>query len=202
MNFREGYLVDPSSPASSRTQARSLTDIDPATYSIRLAELLNSYWLISAGPYAVVYGFTGEPERSVTVSSEYAGTFISLKVDAIANTLSSYETLRCSNSWLVISMLSSLFVLLASITTVVLRIQRNTPELLLNWTTVVRHSHYIGTADVGSFVDDAERSRLLGDIKIRFGDVAPHKEVGHLAIGARDRSSRISEKSARDRGFE
>lgn len=205
MSPLQGYLIDPYMPASAQVYEQSLTNVDPTAYSTRFAQQLNTFWLRSAGPYAIAYGFAGEPLASTAlVTDESNGVnHAAVKVKTTATAVTSYEVLRCNVAWLLTLLIASLFLLCASIATIILRVKRNTPELLLNWTTVVRHSHYIdASSDVGSFVDDAERSRLLANIKIRFGDVAPEKGVGHLAIGARDRSSRISEKSGRSRDYE
>lgn len=62
----------------------------------------------------------------------------------------------------------------------------------MNFTTMVKDSPYVGTPPRGLAMGDFERSYLLRNLKVRYGDVAAGEPVGHIALGTMDTYGRLS----------
>ncbi|KAK4494498.1 hypothetical protein PRZ48_014796 [Zasmidium cellare] len=176
----QGYLLDPSSPASPRSDG-SMTSIPKETFAIRLAQLLNTYWSITAGPYAVPYGFAGDVNNTNPAYNEGQAANATTTTAQLTRT---FDVIRCHRAWLGVLLGSSVFLIAASILTIALRLRSKTPDLSLNWSTLTRDNLYVETSYASSSLDDAKRARLMKDKKVRFGDVEPEREVGHLAVGS------------------
>ena len=56
----------------------------------------------------------------------------------------------------------------------------------MNILTILRHNQYSKAVQGGSYLHDNERSRLLHDLTVRIGDVAPGESVGHIAVSTVD----------------
>jgi hypothetical protein len=93
----------------------------------------------------------------------------------------------CSTPWLVLFTLSSLVALVLSVAGLVLVLRSHGPRLDMNISTVLRDSYYgSGPLYGGSYLSDSERSRLLGETRVRIGDVWPDEGVGYIGITATD----------------
>ncbi|EME78314.1 uncharacterized protein MYCFIDRAFT_199547 [Pseudocercospora fijiensis CIRAD86] len=183
----EGYLMEPDAPASPNMH-QSLTHLDHKVFATRFAQLMNAFWTICAGPYAVAYGFDGEATNLNNNGTGVARTWQSLynseRANTTAQSVHTFKVIKCNAGWLAALLLASLLLVVACIAGIVLRFKLTTPELMLNWTTVIRDNPYVDGPISDSRVDDIHRSRLLRNAKIRFGDVEPASEVGHLAIAS------------------
>lgn len=56
----------------------------------------------------------------------------------------------------------------------------------MNISTILRDNQYSKAVQGGSYLHDNERSRLLHDLTVRIGDVAPGKSVGHIPVSIVD----------------
>ena len=99
--------------------------------------------------------------------------------------------IRCEAIWLVLLLASSFFLMVASTLTIVYRLKSRAPELSMNWSTMTRDSPYVNQTDTLSALTDARRSRVIKGLKVRFGDVEPEKEIGHLAVAVVDDSHTV-----------
>ncbi|SMR60963.1 unnamed protein product [Zymoseptoria tritici ST99CH_1E4] len=175
----QGYLIDPNSPASpAKTAAQKVTDLDRTVFATRFAQLLNSFMLICAGPYAVTYGFAGDTSNSTIAAVQVNGP--------TAYSTRTFKMIVCDPAWLTVLLLASVFLLAAGATSIALRAKRRTPELALNWSTVIRDNPHVPGADTACLLDDLQRSKLLRHTSLMFGDVASDRDFGHLAIGSKD----------------
>lgn len=192
----QGYLLDPNAPASP-TLDKPMTSVSKETFAVRLAQLLNTFWIISAGPYAVPYGFAGDIDNT---NKEYFDATAANATTTTAQITASYFVIRCHKAWLGVLLAASVFLIVASILSIALRLRSKTPDLSLNWSTLTRDNPYVETKYTGSSLDHSKRSRLMKSKKVRFGDVEPERVVGHLAVGSLE--SHVVSKADKSRVFD
>ncbi|KAK4617644.1 hypothetical protein CLAFUR4_12331 [Fulvia fulva] len=173
----QGYLANPDFPASPNEE-QTVYKVDRHDFSIRLAQLLNSFWLLSAGPYATPYGIDGDTRGN--------GQAVQIS-EAHGRAVRAFQVIQCHTIWLVFLIVASTFLMAACILSAVLRPRWNAVELSLNVSSMTRDTPYVNVPDGGSYLDGDERSRLLREYKVMFGDVAPQKEVGDLAVASCER---------------
>lgn len=126
--------------------------------------------LLYAGPSAVPYGLTA------------TSLFPVHAVLTMTRSIRTYQPMVCYSYWLALLLIVSSVLIAASAWAIVLRSKRVAPGLALNWSTVIRDSPYLPMSSTGSFMDDCDRSRLMQDTRLMFGDGTSDQEVGHLAI--------------------
>ncbi|KAF2165882.1 hypothetical protein M409DRAFT_66856 [Zasmidium cellare ATCC 36951] len=192
----QGYLLDPNSPASPLLD-KPMTSVPKKTFAVRLAQLLNTYWSITAGPYAVPYGFAGDIDNT---NVDYYDETAANATTTTAQLTQTFNVIRCHSAWLGVLLGSSIFLIAASILSIVLRLRSKTPDLSLNWSTSTRDNPYVDTNYSGSSLDHTKRSQLMKSNKVRFGDVEPGRRVGHLAVGSLE--SHAVAKADRSRMFD
>jgi len=170
------YLATPDTPF---TRSSNLIPphytMDPAVYSLRLSQLMNTYNNARAG--------------TTLITANLQNGFVSTPASTINTTLSVIAYLpvfRCSTPWLVVLLVSSFAMLGAAILRTVLRCLATMAELDLNISSLTKDNLYLRLPLSGSTLSAAERSRLQKDVVVRFGDVMPEHAEGHLAIAAVD----------------
>ncbi|KAK5693818.1 hypothetical protein LTR17_024995 [Elasticomyces elasticus] len=184
----QGYLVDPDSPALPTLTQGGILALDPQIFAIRFAQLLNSFMMLCAGPYMVPYGFAGDignyGNMSTTVES-----------------IRTFKIMTCHPAWLTLLLLASLLLMSASLWTIVLQSKQVTPELALNWSTMTRDNPNILLANTGTTLDSSERSRLMKNTRLMFGDIASERDVGRLAVSSLADQGEVV-KARRDRFYQ
>lgn len=171
----EGYLVNPGSPFS-ETRTQKIWKIGDRLVSQRFTQLINSYWLASIAPYAVAGGFplTHAP---VNTAEEF-------NTDRSPGIVQSEETvIRCHIGWLVMLLLASIGMFLASIASAVMQAFRKGPEILDSFSALLRDSPYAKTAKGSSMEDAPQKARRLRHAVVQLGDVTPERDVGFVALG-------------------
>lgn len=179
----DGYLLDPDSHVSPLLDL-PCTSVGNETFAFRLAQLLNAFWLITAAPWVIPYGLDGVPD------GVYDGD-VDL-YSAVGLQSSTFEVIQCRFGWLVVLIFASTLLLAAAITSIVIRYMNVTPELSLNWSTMIRDNRYAKIPSTGSYLEDIERSRLLKSTNLMFGDVAAREDVGHLALSTTSGSRTVA----------
>jgi hypothetical protein len=158
-------------------------------FAIRFAQLLNTYWIASVGTEAIVLG---HPPNYTDLS------FLSVNTTLFSNTTASVnvdqEILVCHWGWLAALVVATAAMFLAAAAKLFIDLQIWIPELSMNVSTLTRGNRFLGHPPGGSILSDYERSRLLKDVRVRFGDVANQEPVGHLAIGDEKRVARFQER--------
>lgn len=178
----QGYLLDPNSPALPSLD-KPMTSVPKDVFAVRLAQLLNTFWSTSAGPYAVPYGFAGDPPK-MTDSGRFDNGLAANVSNTIAQVTTTFDVIRCHQAWLGVLLGSSIFMIAACLLSIALRLKSKTPELSLNWSTLTRDNPYVESDFSASTMDHARRSRMMKRQMVRFGDVEPEREFGHFAVGS------------------
>lgn len=170
------FFTDPGFPFNVNFSAESiLKTTTPAFFSRSLSQLINTYWIAS------IEGRIMAREGNATPSTYPDTRFESTD----ANVETEENILVCNNGWLIALLIATLVPLLAGIISVIFDLIPSSldPTLSMNITTMIRENPYVDIPAGGSTLDDSERSRLLQDVRVRLGDVAPAAKTGHIALG-------------------
>jgi hypothetical protein len=210
--FSAGYVQDPLNPSNMSIYLFPPT-LDNIT--IRLNQLLNSYWQAMNGKYTVAATLDAETAwLDKNTSWVYQNTATRDLKSSIFGNISSYtsfydypyflaartwqttstkvnnmEVFQAHYGWVIALMVSSTTLITASLVSFYIRtFLSHGPDILMNLSSLaVRDNPYIALPVTGTYLDAADRSRYLKDLRIRYGDVVGGGEVGRLAIGRVDR---------------
>lgn len=185
----QAYFVNPGFPFNlTAFYNRNVRELGEESFSISLSQLMNTYWMAILGNYAVPNG----------------NSFVDLDAAAAANngiarsttaTISrTEEILICQTGWLVALLLATAAMAIAGIASIVLAFQSRAPGLSLDLSTMValmRDSPHIALPRIAPTVQPSLRSRILSNVEVKLGDVAPENEVGQMAIGSTKAVSNI-----------
>ncbi|KAK1752207.1 hypothetical protein QBC47DRAFT_416685 [Echria macrotheca] len=157
-----------------------------------LAQALNTYWVACIGYDRYVpdhnnanYTFGGKFEISETFEINFQNT-------TAAAVWTEEPVFAASTGWLVVFFVAVLIPLLAAVANLVLvGFVLRGPHLSMNFTTVVRDSPFVGRPPGGSTMGDYDRSYLMRDVKVRYGDVNSAEPVGYIALGSVDGNGTI-----------
>jgi hypothetical protein len=170
-------------------------------YSVRLAQLMNSYWTIVGGMYTIAGGISNSTSYKDNITSfvppenpRGAGIWyqFSSPVNLTGKTWSSQgtkdvriEVIIARKPWVITLCISSIVLILASLVSpVVYFLFIRGPEVMMNISSLAtRHNPYIPLPEGGTHLGASDRARLLKGLELRFGDVETGSGVGHLAIG-------------------
>jgi hypothetical protein len=176
------YFQDPASPfAFDVNDMVLITALSRGAFAASLSQLLNTFWLAIVGRNVVSIG-----------RAQSAVGFLSDPIYDVRNVLATTgareetDVFTCHRGWFSVLVLATLTVFLACVAGIVLIASSKGPELAMNMTTVVRESGNVDVMGGGTALDDDERGRLLKNVEVRIGDVAPGEETGKIGIGAVD----------------
>lgn len=203
------YLSDPNSvlTLSKKIDVVSLTTKE--NYSIRLAQLLNSYFTIMGGMYTIAGGLN----NATAFKDDNTTSFVPLVNDrnstAGASRILWYqfkpptdlrgriwsakgtkdtetEVIIAHKPWVITLCFSSIVLILASLISPFVHVFLiKGPEVMMNISSLAtRHNSYIPLPEGGTRLGASTRAQLLKSVRIRFGDVERGSEVGRLVIGS------------------
>ncbi|CAN9317872.1 unnamed protein product [Alternaria alternata] len=180
-------------------QKQQATDLTPETYAIRLSQMLSAYWMAMTGKSTMISRF-GEnttlpydPASQNDTTREQilrAGKLEFAKTWSSTGTKrSNIEVFHAHYHWAFALIVSSVVLIAASLIPPYIRtFLSHGPDILMNLSSLaVRDNPYVALPATGTYLDAADRSRYLKDLRIRYGDVGGEGEVGRLAIGRVDR---------------
>lgn len=176
----QAYFINPEYPfnISAIYALPGLYGVGNQSFAISLGQMLNTYWIASVGTESLVLGhpvdFTGL--SSLSADSTY---FSYAASDVTINE----EVLVCNRGWLIALIIATLAMFLAAVVKMFVDLKIWIPQLSMNVSTATRNNPAFAQPQGGSVLSDRARSRLLKDIKVRFGDLVPGEQVGQLAIG-------------------
>lgn len=187
-NALAGFIADPANAFRVDIVGSSpeISDLSPDIITKRLAQVLNTYWMSSLA-WNLTTGDWGENFKDF---DPFAPGFYgiggywnnSLLQTSIATVYDEYNIFTCNLWWLTAFTVSTLIALFTSILGLVVVLRSRGPRLAMNVTTMIRDSLYVELPFVTSYMGDAERSRRTGQTRVILGDVAPSREIGHVAI--------------------
>ena len=179
-------------------------EVDNKTIVPRLSQVLNAYWATMNGKASLRGNFDASTRRSNANVSWYdqdQDDFHSMdsldrgNAETLAKAWTSTGTRRSNVEifhahfgWVIALIVSSTVLIVASLVPFYLRtFLPHGPDVLMNFSSLAaRDNPYVALPVTGTYLDAADRSRLLKDVRIRFGDVEEGGEIGRLAIGRAD----------------
>ncbi|KAJ4379233.1 hypothetical protein N0V86_005278 [Didymella sp. IMI 355093] len=165
---------------------RDLRNISDQMVSDRLTTVLNTYWqagswgtqVTRAGSFEIpeypyfgpLYGVSQSiaPDRWINATETTFKTQVPVYVADVG--------------WICALLLISLILLSLGIVNVAVTFMNKAPDLFYYASSLARENPYTNTPDGGTWLDGAERSRLLKDMKVQIADASPENEVGYVVI--------------------
>lgn len=150
----------------------AILDIPTKVFNARLGMLLNTYWLAGIAPYT----FTGQLKTVVGASP---------LLTTIATMTSTAQIYKTSWGWLVLLLVTGLFLLLGGIVSAYFDSRTVGPDIFGFASSLAHKNKYMrvpaGTGD--STIGGPERARRLADVTVMLQDVRPEHPVGRIALG-------------------
>ncbi|KAI8964326.1 hypothetical protein F5Y11DRAFT_102623 [Daldinia sp. FL1419] len=185
----QNYLVNPDAPFAG-TALHSyyidsdITPIGNESFAIRFSQMLNSYWT-SFYNFNLTYG--GHPENLAFSTDYYTGYPIWGPLADTAGVNTHMEThFFYHRGWMAVLVISVTTMFLSGIVKAIVDLRIWIPDLLMNVSTMIRGntSNCPSVPYGGTALDDSERSRLLKNLKVRYGNIRPQDDnPGELGIG-------------------
>lgn len=184
MGVLQGYIFSPDRPFSELVSPNSYLDlsvIGNKSFAMRFSQLLNSY-------FSAYYNYNLTFERHPQ-GLAYDGSYYFSKdptTEAIGTNTRLETRFVFSRGWMVVLVLATSVMLTSGVIKFVFDLKIWIPDLLMNVSTLLRGSmpHCPNLPFGGTTLDDSDRSRLLKDRMVRFGNIrAEDGSAGELWIG-------------------
>ncbi|KAI4649980.1 uncharacterized protein J4E78_008261 [Alternaria triticimaculans] len=177
---------------------------DDASLITHLSQVLNAHWATMNGKRSLMGNFdifTSRPNVNLSWYHQDQDDIQNMDARAqnhafiLARTWlttgtrrSNVEVFKAHFGWVIALIVSSTVLIVASLVPFYLRtFLPHGPDVLMNFSSLAaRDNPYVAIPGTGTYLDAADRSRLLKDVRIRFGDVEEGGEIGRLAIGRAD----------------
>lgn len=210
VNIIDKYLDDPSLPARRWNPYGSDTNPSDKDYSIRFSQLLNSYLTCMYGFYSLTGGITNgtsyfwnknitfipprlslaqEPSQGFWTQYNFTRDGFKSKIWPAQGWKSEHvEIFVAHRTWaIVLSLASVLLILFSLISPLTHFFLIKGPDVAMNFSSLAtRDNPHISIPSNGTFLDAADRFRLLKSMILRFGDADDKSDVGNLVIGSYD----------------
>ena len=175
----EYFISDPTLRGlTSSDGSVNLIGMPADVFSQRFSLVLNTYWQCSLVPWYQTGNFpSNESQLSDSLLSD-DGAFNTTLVAVTTVT----DVYICNKTWAVILLVASSMLLLFRVYSAIVKYKIRGPQVLGFVSTMTRDNPYINLPPGGCTLDGLERTRLLKNMEIKLRDVAPHHEVGHIAL--------------------
>ncbi|KAI1655526.1 hypothetical protein F4813DRAFT_161875 [Daldinia decipiens] len=185
----QNYLLSPDTPFA-RTALHSynidsdITTIGNESFAVRFSQILNSYWT-SFYNFNLTYG--GHPENLAFSTDFYTGYPIWTPLAESSGINTHTETHFFYNrGWMAVLVISIMAMFISAIVKAIFDLRIWIPDLLMNVSTMIRGSasNCPSVPFGGTTLDDSERSRLLKNLRVRYGNIRTQDgSPGELGIG-------------------
>ncbi|KAK4460423.1 hypothetical protein QBC42DRAFT_347998 [Cladorrhinum samala] len=160
---------------------------NPDCFAALLAQVMNTYWTaISATRWILDPSGSNYAAELKQGFSSSRNILMMVTRDAPAWVWSEEPIFTCSKAWLVLLFIAVLVPFVACLVNIALASYLKGPHLSMNFSTLTRDNPFVGIPAGGSALSDHDRSKLLRNVRIRYGDVTSDADVGHIAIGTAD----------------
>jgi hypothetical protein len=155
--------------------------VSPEDFSLRFSQFLNTYWIYLIG-------------WKLTSGSAEAFGDSNFTQDATAELITTEYYVSCHVAWLTAFTIATIIALFCSIASLALVVQLRGPKLAWDLSTAVRYNPHVAGSDCASYLDDDERSRVMSQTRVVLGDIAPGREVGHVAVSSLRTGEKVGER--------
>ncbi|PVF95154.1 hypothetical protein CPB86DRAFT_788340 [Serendipita vermifera] len=169
----ERYLNDPqASQGDNDVVIMDLSQIPIAEFNKRLTTVFNTYYQATISPRLRIGSLIPDDRFMNNPLQVTTATVVTL----------SPETYLRHWEWVISAGVASLVMLSIAITGISLELKVMSPDIYGYVASMTRDSPYFSLPPNGCTLESTQRAVLLKDLIVRFEDVAPNKEVGHLAF--------------------
>ena len=147
-------------------------------FSQRFSLVLNTYWQSSLVPWYQTGNFPSN--ESLLGDSLHLGDGYFNSTGVTITTVT--DVYVCNKTWAAILLVASSVLLLFGVYGAIVKYKVRGPQVLGFVSTMTRDNPYINLPPGGCTLDGLERTRLLKDREIKLRDIAPGREVGHIAL--------------------
>jgi hypothetical protein len=183
----EQYIADPAYVIDvAQSNFVDITRVPLPEFQQRLALVLNTFWQAGMAPMEQTTGLNITP---IYVDTKYALN---------ATYTQGYDAYQVSWGWIAVLFISSTILLAAGIASIIFDVMTIGPDVLGFASSLTRNNKYMDLPkdkDNGT-MSGAERTKVLGDVKVMIQDVKPGAPVGKIALGTISEGTR---RLARDR---
>ncbi|WEW57345.1 hypothetical protein PRK78_002811 [Emydomyces testavorans] len=188
----ERYLNDTENPLLTDASGISLDTQNRRGFSKRLTQVLNTYFLPSLLPEAMVGDLSAAFLEAPHVETGWNSQKYSTQSVPASIVNHSHDVYTVSGGWMATFILSSLAMFIAATVSAVVSHRTSIPDVLGYASSLTRDAKYFPLPEGGSGLDGLERSRILRDWAVRLGDVrGGDSEVGHLAFAEAKAAGRV-----------
>ncbi|KAJ5658986.1 hypothetical protein N7507_005437 [Penicillium longicatenatum] len=165
----------------------SLYELDPAIFSQRLTQMVNSFYVARLGysfmTRTSLAGLQLSARGNQTTVKPDTGSAVFAAMTGNAVEINSTLTLHTNPGWITAFILTILIMIAASILTFFLGSATLIPEILGYVSSLTLDNPHIPLGDIPVTVAGLEKARMLGSIHLRMGDVTPGEDLGTLGVG-------------------
>ncbi|KPM44775.1 hypothetical protein AK830_g1767 [Neonectria ditissima] len=180
----QGYIYDPYTVFNTTGlyYQPGLWSMDKKRFSIRLSQLLNTYWLAAAARNAL---FLGHPSSYNSLMPFIESGAMDTMYFSASNVTIATAVVRIHTDygWLVPLVISTLLMWTASMVSMAVDLQLGIPKMLLNLTPMTRGNPNFNLPPGGGGLTDETRGKLIRDLKVRFGRVEGN-DPDDLVVGS------------------
>jgi hypothetical protein len=148
--------------------------------SHRLTRFANTFWDASRWPVAMTRNDPFARSSMDAISGEPNALLTMTRTEALVTR--PVLVYRTSIAWTICLVLCSTVLLLLGILSFALSFRIVVPDIFDYVSSFTRDNPYVSAPGGGSFVDGAERARLLRHVRVQLGDVEAGKEVGYITV--------------------
>jgi hypothetical protein len=190
----DDYLGNPETPHSSWDKERVVATVED--YSVRLAQLMNALWFCMNTDRAITQGLSDKTYYLNSTDVSFAwesfpyryGGLDGIAWPAVGTRSTKTSIIVAHKDWVAALAIASVVLIFSSLIPFILRsLLTKGPDLMMNISSLAtRNNPYIPLPANGTFLDASDRSRLLKDLTLRFGEVDGRTYPGRLAIASLD----------------
>jgi hypothetical protein len=151
----------------------------PKEMSRRLTKVLNTY-LDSSRWAAVVTQSDPFATRSLNATGQPIDALATSSTEAVVSLL--VPIYRVNAPWAALLVICSAALLLLSVFGIFVQLRTVAPDIFNYVSSMTRDNPHVNVPSGGSRLDGADRTRLLGKMRVQLGDVEPQSEVGYIAF--------------------
>ncbi|KAH7417436.1 hypothetical protein BKA64DRAFT_300674 [Cadophora sp. MPI-SDFR-AT-0126] len=166
----ELFLSGTEATLSHLTKA-DLSLLTQSEMEIRLGQVLNTYYTASLAPYGVTGNLT-------------AGN--SLEIESPGELTVWENRYSVNKKWLALYFISCAVLLAAVVCGIVLKAVVVAPDILGWVSSLTRDNPHVGAPGGGTAMSGWKRTKLLGGMRVRIGDVGDKGGVGYIAVAAEE----------------
>ncbi|KAH6891401.1 hypothetical protein B0T10DRAFT_485197 [Thelonectria olida] len=175
----QAYLADPDDALSAVSLMKDNVDgawtVEKSLFSLRMAQMLNTYWLAVVATEALFMGHA--PDYETLTSGVTLGDHAILTSGTNGTIYTPVTRVHCDFGWLVPLVLSTIIMLCAAILTMVVDVELRVPKMLMNMTTLTRgNPRDFNLLPGGGGLQDEARGRVIRNVRVRFGVMEGHDQ--------------------------